>query len=805
MPEQRVVEWFYTLLVWMQGIPSCSGSIPYDNAYAKLRDGAHIIERIPETVLAALIELDLYAVSDDQSSHGRFRSDITPSIARATHMYSFLAAQLKQTEDLQEQVRFAFEGLASDRVDAEVTLKAQSFLEKFNGLMVKPSPGVQRALESILRLKVDGLHPTDAEKTLTGGSRAEGKRVPVPNKRLRAEAANEDIIDQQLAAPVRKEARLPPTATTLPIPIDTSKPINAAGAPAMVKRAFKCAREDCAQEALVSSNYCSEACTLTGAKDTLKALLFYRQKAGLHVLNKDFTAGMFLLAGDVLAMKSRAFSMVEGREHIVAGLTRAGYVRGEMDEKSLLISTMPHLTYCVSSDLDGNLKSINEEKKTEYLQLLKMVGGHRIVGYPSLLFSLPNAASVVFGQSPSIIKPSGPPSETDLRHLAKTNLEELFLTSCMRMGLRGAFPLAILLASEVEEELYSLYKTDVGIGNRRELNKKEYRKHHLMLMRNLKFTHNDRLVGLILSGESSVPELLKMTSEELADPSTQELRAARREDQVHASMIESLDAQLERKRREAMSSKEEAWRGSGELIAPLPTSSNSKVAEDSGVVGILKRLSSDEQNMSSEVGKVVPLTHKRSFDAGDEAEESSPSELSTSLASPRAKIAKVESFELKEEDNAFVSFSSQQQANKEKEGITQNVSLESMKQDDEERKPTSHPKPIPMKEMKVSKVPSVLQLLRGSSNNAVVTPSISTSRLEVNEGTGGFPVTSPTSSSSTTAAAAFTPHDGGNNVPMKLINSAGGTEFSITRPSNDAMECVAAITDKCFSRLYILP
>ena len=50
-----------------------------------------------------------------------------------------------------------------------------------------------------------------------------------------------------------------------------------------------------------------------------------------------------------------------------------------------------------------------------------------------------------------------------------------------------------VLALEVEQEMYTKYVLPTG-SVKKEYNKKDYRQHYLMLMRNLKQRHNDPLV-----------------------------------------------------------------------------------------------------------------------------------------------------------------------------------------------------------------------------------------------------------------------------------------------------------------------
>ena len=59
----------------------------------------------------------------------------------------------------------------------------------------------------------------------------------------------------------------------------------------------------------------------------------------------------------------------------------------------------------------------------------------------------------------------------------------------------GVISIGAVLALEVEQEMYCKYVTCVPGALKKEYNKKDYRQHYLMIMRNLKQKHNDPLVS----------------------------------------------------------------------------------------------------------------------------------------------------------------------------------------------------------------------------------------------------------------------------------------------------------------------
>ena len=69
----------------------------------------------------------------------------------------------------------------------------------------------------------------------------------------------------------------------------------------------------------------------------------------------------------------------------------------------------------------------------------------------------------------------------------------------------------------------------------------------------------------------SVIELLKMSADELADPTTKGRRLAARDEMTKSSIVQNLEETLEAKRRQAMSSGEEVWRNRVDSVSQMNT------------------------------------------------------------------------------------------------------------------------------------------------------------------------------------------------------------------------------------------
>ena len=62
----------------------------------------------------------------------------------------------------------------------------------------------------------------------------------------------------------------------------------------------------------------------------------------------------------------------------------------------------------------------------------------------------------------------------------------------------GMTSIGAVLALELEQEMYAKYVLSAPGAVKKEYNKKDYRQHYLMLMRNLKQKHNDPLVRIFV-------------------------------------------------------------------------------------------------------------------------------------------------------------------------------------------------------------------------------------------------------------------------------------------------------------------
>ena len=245
----------------------------------------------------------------------------------------------------------------------------------------------------------------------------------------------------------------------------------------------RCHRRGCVGEVIAPSNYCGDSCAMLAAGELTSALLEYRSRLD-HDLSTCNDTNMgepkcIARKGDIQAYRAPIVSQVEALSAVVAGLTRKGFVFSSADR---LPSFLTDGEYLNIDALDGEKYDVvvtNAEKK-------KTSGSSSPLSIiPAASFYSAPAAATKETNSSSL-------TAADLLHSIRTNLEEIFVNSFLRLMDAYPYVSAVLLAIEVEEALRIMY-TEENNG-KKNLNRKECRSHYLKLARNLKFAHNDYLV-----------------------------------------------------------------------------------------------------------------------------------------------------------------------------------------------------------------------------------------------------------------------------------------------------------------------
>jgi hypothetical protein len=369
-----------------------------------------------------------------------------------------------------------------------------------------------------------------------------------------------------------------------------------------------CANKLCTNDVSTSdSTYCSDFCANETAKELLDGMLLVREQLCMNIwlkynntdertddVSTDNGVKNILSNEDIHAFESRICDSLTGVKELSMGLMKKGFIYDVKEKNEKL------------NEKIMDINELNDDKKiTDISNNNKMIANNENSGdsdnkgnkelnellslYPSDMYtddkkkdlnplqstvqSLPYAAySLLLRESdqtntttsPRNIPPQvvTPPVDQDIRTVARFTLEDIFMTSLIRslsssppnsffnLGVMGMVAIGAVLALEIEHEMFSKYVLTIPGSIKKDYNKKDYRQHYLMLMRNLKQKHNDFLILKIAQNEITTDQLLSMSADELADSNTQLMRQREIKAAAAASQTASMSETLEARRRE---------------------------------------------------------------------------------------------------------------------------------------------------------------------------------------------------------------------------------------------------------------
>ena len=555
LQETRVLNWMNELFEWIASIPYPNDdpkkhAITTEFAQQKIEESLTIVGTIPGNVIETLCSLNVMNLDDTKGPVG-FHPNIHTSLNLAGDFHDHLEKQIQHTKDFQSRVLYTLE---TRRPDIDVLKKLH---EEMFTLLVLPTSQTRRMLEKALnksasrvatgqRLRAsevsDALHSSSSEYSGnedeeeeadaywsdiqkngaatdgSSGSSSRGKGLTSSSHKR-----NRDIVDSL--------ADLNSSSTTIKrAHIKTEeKPTTSS------KKQKLCANPDCPTKSnkLKSSSYCSNHCAITNAATALNSLLLYRKLLCIYGAMKNHTIQIKDPSNNLHKVSTadwNAFAINKpiaqiAMNDILLSLKNINYI-AEVQQQSprsggsyndtletfLMEDSRRSAMLSTENTHNNETMSVNMnniDKKTNYIQ--------------SMLLSLPPAAGAVLlkgdseGQSihsvamksvgSVTITPAQTSSDEDLRLKIRYGLEELLERSLTRLNVPGAVNHAAFIALEFEEELCMKYATaeskasGSGSGKKSSssgllvFDKKEYRKHYLMLISNLRKVHNDPLVS----------------------------------------------------------------------------------------------------------------------------------------------------------------------------------------------------------------------------------------------------------------------------------------------------------------------
>jgi hypothetical protein len=551
LPEMRVVTWVSALFAWMADIPypgddPKQNAIPLETALRKIEESQPIVGTIPGNVIETLCRLQVMNLDASRGPVG-FHNNIHPNLNLAGDLSDHLEKQVKQCQELQERLNVAVE---PRRPSMEIL---QTLQQDFAALLVQPSPQSRRILDKALgksasrasvyaglRRTVGDVQDSSGSSEYSGGESGEEDEADVSGYwKERPEAG--------AGATVKSTGKRGRDSTGGDSLLTAAGPRRGAAAAEVKvkpeekgKKTKQCANPTCPTRSakLRNSSYCSNTCAFAAAPLAFNSLLAYRRLLciyGAHQQGRIQVEDPSQNLLKVSAQDWKAFSLNVPPVHdavadIIAGMKNAGmigetYVSGREHSRpgdkldAILVEENRRLEALRSSTgsksprtptADNTTSPAAPDKKTNYIQsmlvALPPAAGPVLLKGDTEGLAVHTAAVKAVG-STAVPTPASKQSavgagtvEEDLRSKIRYGLEELLEKTLARLQVPGAAAHAAFIALEFEEELCLKYASAESKASRKAIvfDKKEYRKHYLMLVSNLRKPHNDQLVSPFL-------------------------------------------------------------------------------------------------------------------------------------------------------------------------------------------------------------------------------------------------------------------------------------------------------------------
>jgi hypothetical protein len=787
--ETKMLAWSMSVLMWMQGAPPANAdakmfNLAFVNAKQKLREGESLWTTLPPAVKEYFIankvmaESATGAVAADNTpvTAVQFTGSANPQLQHFKVLLNQLQKKVADTEEYQLQIRSAIAGNAPLETLLALHQKVAEFL-------VSPELDIRKALENSIAKQRGyvannyGLMDAVAEQK---------KRKPQDDALLKTKGAGGFV----------------------PMPVKKARKV------------VRCANGSCGKEVAAPSQYCSDLCAVVDAASVFRGLLDYRNALltnNLGSISQPSSTGAAgassdavdaeqhfssMTQSDLQAAQSHSLNTTTSLQEMSRALKKGGYLIADdgaamvVDEdggksnghvklsKLLSVSGLSKKQLeepvaanmgaaagmaSIANVLPRSVAGLLKKDSTEDQTAATSTGAHSPRSGPA-----PTAAAIV-------------PSEgTDLRRIVRSNFEEIFANALIRSHVAGALGLAAVVALELETELFSKYCSipkDGGTG-RPELNKKEYRKHMMMLKSNLSRKHNDGLITRMAHMEQSCDAVLSMSSEQLADESTQQLRAQRKEAEFQESQRKSLQQQMEDKFRETLHG-HETWRSKdGAVVAAGISSAGANIKKLINSLGPGGAAPDSTESAADEVKEDEEGNAMHVVTEGEEGHDHMDDGAEGALGSPKAGDSlKVQNSSMKKSVNADAgSRMSTARTKHYKSPDADSMVAEPIQ-------PLSvHPSQAPPVEDHKPKIPNILELLKAnkSASEMTITPSAPAS--------GGASSTVPSPSNAGSKAAGFSATT--SMGPFVVVSSTGHKVFSVVRPGATPIDCCGIAYDR---------
>ena len=504
LPETRVVNWLLDVFEWMKGLqiypdntPEQTNVLPLAAAKKKLVEGDPIINDVETSVAEVLIDLHVYS-SDPSVGFTGFHPSTHPYLKKSGDLYDFINDQVEKCENLQNKVQDLSSGYESGSYSREL------ITTELSQLLIAPDPSIRRLL--------------DKAKNKTPQSKGAMSVV--------APTIDEDD-EADTYTPRRSEEYWHDGEISPPKLFEKEKK----------ESAHSCAAKGCFKDIRPKnaagkdpSLYCSDYCAYGSSGELLLAMVQYKDILCLfgseamssyiaaepsnpslgtrHQASSIFKDDSKLSASSPAALKKLA-SMCKG--DVLSFASQKGFVADSQSavaefSEALQRQNMFSISEGKADVLSADLSSTKDSSLLLKRELPTTAASPRDQDSKKskivhqLISALPKAAFPVYCRGdapaegfevPAVSIASNTAENPDLayRLRARYVMEDFFMKQLSTMNIAGALFLGSMLALEFEEDLYRKCTTGTT------LNRVEYGKQQLKLIRNLKQSHNEQLVG----------------------------------------------------------------------------------------------------------------------------------------------------------------------------------------------------------------------------------------------------------------------------------------------------------------------
>lgn len=543
LPEMGAIVWCSNVLKWLHALHnllrlSSTGNAPgstnieFKSALPKYKEASKLFMNLEPGVLDLLIKWEIISTvsCEDTGKNSRIvvpsTSKALPSLMLASCVYETFTIKLNEIQEQEKEIQ-------SILSDMEVLSTSAAFKENhekltaLHGEMTNNSciTGCSRGTLDAMRRRL-GLS-VSSEVSHSHSSTPKRKAVDMDREEdwvgdgfLSHEEYDDamDMYDDEFTVRKEKSKKVPVPKKRPRIQEHSVPSLQIKTSDVEFKKKsgirYKCLRKDCSNECpdVSVSVYCCADCSVSNAQEHYDALMKYRQliyRIVHDVKDRNSSSNVGLVSHlDINAMDPTVggvphIDIATSVQRMYGGVKKMGYDCGILQK---ILDRNHHAAIADAQVKQEDIGAVPPAELHGLLQLVHEEEGDKVVCKPSLVdtmrLSLPDAVHLVLKVSNQAATPRTPGTPggspkaaiatvDNIRATVRQNFEDsVYVSLCGTLQEFGLSSKSAVLAVDIEEDLYARYNP----GG--QFNKKEYRTHFLMLVRNLKHVHNRPLVSL---------------------------------------------------------------------------------------------------------------------------------------------------------------------------------------------------------------------------------------------------------------------------------------------------------------------